>query len=127
MVDEVKRLRAELKTSLLVNRERLEQSKIPVLKARLVDQVAHTLRVERAIRRFRKDGSVKPLAGRAKSPNDSRRSINDPVLPVDSTTKVGVHAHAGVVVVFGDTTRLPGLELRNAADLPTPKQLPRHR
>src|SRR5579864_6093109 len=61
MVDEIECLSAELKSSLLVNGKGLEEAEVPILKTRLINQIPHPLRVERTVRRFRKDGSVKPL------------------------------------------------------------------
>ena len=132
MVDEVKRLGTELKTSLLVNRERLEQPKIPVLKSRLVDQVAHALRVEGARGRLRENltaikiGSGEPLPTRPKRTDDPRHTIDDPVLAVIAATEIRVEAHAGIVIIRGRcATRQTRLELCDPADLPPPQQFSR--
>src|SRR5262249_49901993 len=127
VINEVESFGTELKAGSLGNRERLEQSKIPVLKSRLIDQIAHTLCVERTVGRFGKNGRVKPVSARAKSPNDFRRSINNPILAIHSAPKVGVQAYTSIIMTLRDAARQTGLELRNAADLPAPEQLPGHR
>ena len=69
MVDEVERFGSELESSLLIDRERLEQSEVPVLESRLVDQIAHASVIERSGRRLDKDRRTirvrcgEPLAG----------------------------------------------------------------
>lgn len=71
MVDEVKGFRAELKAPLLVYRESLKETKVPVLESRLVDQVADTLRIDCyiALSGARKQRVCRPLAKQLNSEN----------------------------------------------------------
>ena len=111
VVDKVKCLGAELKASLLVNRERFEQSKVPVLEPRLIDQVADTFCRERAGRWRAEDRAPvgvlrgEPLPTGAERPNDSWRSVYSPVLAVNPASKVGVQADAGIVAGMGRAAR----------------------
>jgi len=55
VVDKIEGFGPELESSLLVNREVLEEAEIPVLISGLIDEVANTLGVERTWSRFGKD------------------------------------------------------------------------
>ena len=108
MVDEVERLGAELEPSLLVNRERLEQAEVPVLEARLVDQVTDALRVERPGRRLGKDLRAigirrrKPLAATAERPDDPGSAVYDSILAVNSASEVGVQTDSRIITATCD-------------------------
>ena len=119
MVPDVKRFGAELKPDLLADRDYLEQAEVPVLESRLVNDVAHALRVERPGGRFGKDRRVEPLAVLAKSADDLGRAAHHPVLTIRAAPEVRVQADPGVVRSPGNAARGAGLELRDAADLPS--------
>src|SRR5262249_29513470 len=97
--------------------------------ARLIDQIAHALRVKSTCRGFRENrravrvGSGKPLAAWAECSDDLGIAIHDPILAVDPAPKVGVQSNASVVGRPCDTTGETGLELCQSADLPTSEQL----
>jgi len=119
MVPDVKRFGAELKPDLLADRDYLEQAEVPVLESGLVNDVAHALRVERPGGRFGKDRRVEPLAVLAKSADDLGRAAHHPVLTIRAAPEVRVQADPGVVRSPGNAARGAGLELRDAADLPS--------
>jgi hypothetical protein len=129
MVDEVESLGTELEAKALGDRKRFEQAEVPILEPRLIDQITYALLVERTGPRFREDRSTvrirssKPLAVRPKFSDDLGVSIHDPILPVHSTSKVGVESHTGVIGGPCDAAWEPSLELRQTADLPSSQQL----
>src|SRR5712691_3901621 len=92
VVNKVKCLGPELEPCALGNRERFEQSEIPVLESRLVNQVSNVLRVERPGRRCRKDRRAvrvlrcEPLSIRAEGTDNRGVAINHPVLAVDAAS-----------------------------------------
>ena len=97
VIDEVEGFSAELKPCFLRNGKGLEQPEVPVLESRLVDQVAHALRVKRSGSRYGKDRGIEPLAVSTESPDDFWSAADDPVLAVLTATEVGVQTHSGVV------------------------------
>src|SRR5579859_1413976 len=133
MVKSVVGLGSELKPTALSDWKRLEKAEIPVEETGLVDKVADALGVERALGRLGKDrrsirvGCSEPLIGilRAiggKLTQDFWSAIDHPELAAGAP-KVRILAHTGVVITVCDTTRRAGLELVDAADLPSAQKL----
>ena len=136
MVDEVECLGAKLQTSPFVDRERLEQPQVPVLKAWLVNAVADVLRrVKRAFLWRGKDRrAIRVLHGKPLSwvlrpalgelAKNFGIPVDDPILAVHTAPKVCVLADAGGVITAGNAARQASLKLSEAADLPAAEHLP---
>src|SRR5262249_35647987 len=105
-----------------------EQSEIPVLESRLVDQISNALGVERPGCRGRKNGCAvrilgcEPLTSRAECADDLGIAIHYPILTVDAASEIGVESHACEVSGLRDAASYTGLELTDSAELPSTQQ-----
>src|SRR5712664_1351875 len=66
-------------------------------------------------------GGGEPLPIRTKCPDDLGSPVHNPILAVHTASEIGVQAYASVVIGGGNAARQTRLELRDAADLPSPE------
>src|ERR1051325_1269745 len=131
MVEDIVGFGAELEANGFGDGDSLKETHVPVLEARLVDEVANALVHEGSGCWLSEDRAAigirsgKPLTAGAKRTNDFRRSIHIPVLTVHAATIVRVKAYTCIIDAGSHTARQTGLELRNSADLPAAKGLAR--
>lgn len=147
VIPDVEGLRAELKTIALVEWEALEEAHVPVLEARLIEDVANPLGVEcsgggrtedslinpiefRAPvgtslgRSDRYEAGLKPLPIGAEGFDEAGIAVLDPILAVIAATKVGILADASEVPAgLYRAARSAGLILNDAANLPVAESL----
>src|SRR5262245_57707645 len=124
VVDEVESFSAELKALIFGERKRFEETEIPVLKSRLMNDIADILLREcarsgrgedrRAVRVLCRE----PLSIRSERFEQLRITVDRVILAIDAAAKVGIESDAREVSGLRNTTRCTCLELRDAADLP---------
>src|SRR5690349_2838738 len=136
MIDEVVSLRPELETATVVDQELFVKTDIPVLKAGLVNRVAHTvLRVKRprcgrrenrlpaGVRRREVFRRIRITGRSGETTCHGRIAVHHPELTFVTTAEAPNLAHLRIVGVRADTARRPGLKLRDTVDFPAAQKL----